>query len=77
MFMHRILLASVICLTIVLPVAAADRLRAHYELNVREGSDLKTVQSASDVTPGTPIEIALDRYKLALVIDLKQSSTYV
>ena len=57
--------------------AGADRLRVHYELNLREGTDLKTVQQASDVTPGVPIELSLDKYKVALLIDLSQSSTYV
>jgi hypothetical protein len=77
MFKRRILPMSVICGAIALSVAAADRLRAHYELNVREGTSLKTVQSFSDVTPGVPIEVALDKYKLALSIDVGQSSTYV
>ena len=77
MFMLRILATSVICFALASSVAAADRMRAHYELNVREGTDLKTVQSSSDVTPGVPIEVALDKYRLALMIDLEQSSTYV
>jgi hypothetical protein len=76
MFMRRILLTSVISFALASSVAAADRLRAHYELNVREGTDLKTVQSSSDVTPGVPIEVALGKYKVALVIDLEQSSKY-
>lgn len=74
--MRKSLILTIAC-AIATSAAGADRLRAHYELNVREGADLKTVQAASDVTPGTPIEVALDEYKLALVIDLGQSSTYV
>jgi len=70
-------LIAVVAFAIATSADGADRLRAHYELNVREGTDLKTVQSASDVTPGAPIEVALDNYKLALVIDLSRSTTYV
>jgi hypothetical protein len=75
--MRRIFIQSVIALAIATSAAGADRLRAHYEVNVREGTDLKTVQSASEVTPGVPIEVALDKYRLVLLIDLEQSSTYV
>jgi hypothetical protein len=75
--MRKILLHSLTAFAIATSAAGADRLRAHYEVNVREGTDLKTVQSAADVTSGAPIEVALDKYKLALVIDLGQSSTYV
>jgi hypothetical protein len=75
--MRRILIPSVMAFAIATSAVAADRLRAHYEINVREGTDLKTVQSASEVTPGMPIELALDKYRLALLIDLSQSSTYV
>ena len=74
---RRILMTWLICVAIASSAAAAERLRAHYELNVRQGTDLKRVQSSADVTPGVPIEVALDKYKLALVIDLKDSSTYV
>jgi hypothetical protein len=74
--MRKTLIRSIIAFAIVTSAAGADRLRAHYELNVREGADVKRVQSASDVTPGAPIEVALDKYKVALVIDLGQSSTY-
>jgi hypothetical protein len=70
-------MTSVICLAVVLPAAAAERLRAHYELNVRAGTDLKRVQASSDVTPGIPIEVALDKYKVALAIDLKEPDAYV
>ena len=77
MLMPRILLTSMVCFSIASSAAAADRLRAHYELNVREGTYLKRVQSSSDFTPGAPIEVALDQYKVALVVDLGQSSTYV
>jgi len=76
-FTRRILMTLVICVAIASSVAAADRFRAHYELNVREGTDLKRVQSSADVTPGVPIEIALDKYELALLIDLQDSSAYV
>lgn len=75
--MRKILIHSIIAFAIATSAAGADRLRAHYELNVREGTDVKRVQSASDVTPGASIEVALDKYKVALVIDLGQSSTYV
>jgi len=75
--MRRILAHAFFVIAIAMPAAGADRLRAHYELNVREGTDLKTVQQASDVTPGVPIEFALDKYQLALLIDLSTSSTYV
>jgi len=70
-------LLAIVAFAVATSADAADRLRAHYELNVREGAELKTVQSASDVTPGAPIEVALDKYKLALVIDLSRSTTYV
>ncbi len=75
--MRRILVHSVAALAIATSATGADRLRAHYQLNVREGTDVKTVQSVSEVTPGVPIEFALDKYQLALVIDLGGSSTYV
>jgi len=75
--MRRVIIQSAIAVAIATSAAGADRLRAHYEINVREGTDLKTVQSASDVTPGVPIELSLDKYKLALLIDLSQSSAYV
>jgi hypothetical protein len=75
--MRRIVFQSVLAFAIATSAAGADRLRAHYEVNVREGTDLKTVQSASEVTPGVPIEFSLDKYRLALLIDLSQSSTYV
>lgn len=55
----------------------ADRLRAHYEINVQEGTDLKVVQTTSKVTSGTPIEFDLTKYKLSLLIDVGQSDTYV
>jgi hypothetical protein len=64
-------------LAIATPTAGADPLRAHYELNVREGTDLKTVQSGSEVTPGVPIKVSLDKYEVVLLFDLSQSSTYV
>ena len=70
-------LLAIVAFAVATSADAADRLRAHYELNVREGAELKTVQSASDVTPAAPIEVALDKYKLALVIDLSRSTTYV
>ena len=70
-------LLAIVAFAVATSADAADRLRAHYELNVREGAELKTVQSASDVTPAAPIEVALDKYKLALVIELSQSSTYM
>jgi hypothetical protein len=75
--MRRIVIPSIIAVVIAMCAAAADRLRAHYEVNVREGTDVKTVQSSSEVTPGVPIEFSLDKYRLALLIDLSQSSTYV
>jgi hypothetical protein len=75
--MRRILVQVFVVCLISMSAAGADRLRAHYELNVRAGTDVKTVQQAQDVTPGVPIEFALDKYKLALLIDLTQSSTYV
>ena len=75
--MRSILIRAVIGFAIAMSAAGADRLRARYELNVREGTDLKTVRSASDVTPGVPIELSLDKYRLALLIDLSQSSTYI
>ena len=55
----------------------ADRLRAHYEINVQEGTDLKVVQTTSEVTSGTPIEFDLTKYRLSLLIDVGQSDTYV
>ena len=75
--MRRILVQSVIAFAIATSATGADRLRAHYEINLREGTYLKTVQSASEVTPGVPIEFSLDKYRLALLIDLSQSTTYV
>jgi len=73
----RRLFQMALVLAVATSAAGADRLRAHYELNVREGADVKTVQQASDVTPGVPIELSLDKYKVALLIDLSQSGTYV
>jgi len=75
--MRRILVQSVIAFAIATSATGADRLRAHYEINLREGTYLKRVQSASEVTPGMPIELSLDKYRLALLIDLSQSTTYV
>jgi hypothetical protein len=75
--MRHILIRSAIAFAIATSATAADRLRAHYEVNVRQGTDLKTVQSASEVRPGVPIEVSLDKYKLVLLFDLGQSSTYV
>jgi hypothetical protein len=73
--------AHAIFLSIALAVSAtaysADRLRAHYELNVREGTDLKTVQYASDVKSDVPIEIALDKYKVVLLFDVAPANSYV
>jgi hypothetical protein len=75
--LRRVLIQSTVALAIVTSAPAADRLRAHYEVNLREGTDLKTVQSASDVKPGVPIEFALAKYQLALLIDLNEPNTYV
>lgn len=58
-------------------VVGAERLRAHYELNVQEGADLKRIEMASDVTPGTPIEYDLGVYRLSMSIDVGSSGAYV
>ena len=75
--MRRTILCAIAAFAVATSAAGADRLRAHYEIELREGTDLKTAQAASDVTSGVPIEVMLDKYKLALVIDLEQSSAYV
>ena len=66
-----------IALTVTAWVHADDRLRAHYQLELQEGTDLKRVQMTSNVTPGTPIEYELAKYRLSLLIDVGQSNTYV
>jgi len=43
-------LIAIVAFAVATSADGADRLRARYELNVREGTELKTVQSASDVT---------------------------
>jgi hypothetical protein len=74
---RRVLVRSAIAFAIATSAAGADRLRAHYELNVREGTDLKRVQSSSEVNPGVPIEVPVDKYKVVLLFELNQASTYV
>jgi hypothetical protein len=66
-----------IALTVIASVQGADRIRANYQLDVHEGSDLKRVQMASDVVPGTPIEYDLAKYRLSMSIDIGPSNTYV
>jgi hypothetical protein len=55
----------------------AERIRAHCELDVQEGTDLKRVEMSSDVTPGVPIKYDLGAYTLLLSIDIGESETYV
>jgi hypothetical protein len=75
--MRRVVIRSAIAFAIATSATAADGFRAHYEVNVRQGPDLKTVQSASEIRPGVPLEVSLDKYKVVLLFDLGQSSTYV
>ena len=56
---------------------SAERIRAHYELNVQDGTDLKRVETSSEVTPGTPIKYDLGKYTLLLLIDVGESEKYV
>ena len=70
-------LLSVFGLAAVCTATSAERLRADYEINVQEGTDIKRVQTTSEVTPGKPIEFDLAKYKLSLVIDVGDASTYV
>src|SRR5262249_51795774 len=67
----------VIALALGALATSAERLRAHYEINVAEGTDLKRIQSTSEVTSGKPIEFDLAKYKLALQIDVGEASAYV
>ena len=71
------LLLATIGLVVASSVVSAERIRAHYELNVQEGTDLKRVEMSTDVTPGSPIKYDLGKYRLLLSIDLGESETYV
>jgi hypothetical protein len=55
----------------------AEPVRAHYQLNVQEGADLKRVAMSSDLTSGVPIKYDLGKYSLLLLIDVGESEAYV
>jgi hypothetical protein len=70
-----------ICLALTLafspPGHSAARLRAHYEVNVRDATGTKTVRAASDVIAGAPIKYELGKYVLMVAIDVPDSDSYV
>jgi hypothetical protein len=72
---------AVICLALTLafslPGHSAVRLRAHYEVNVRDTTDTKTVRAASDVIAGAPMRYEFEKYTLVVQIDVPASDSYV
>lgn len=60
-----------------LPANCAQPMLAHYQITIREGSNLNTIQTASDVTFGVPIECRVKKYELSLVFDAKDANAYV
>jgi hypothetical protein len=59
------------------PGHGASRLRAHYEVNVRDAAETKTVRAASNVVVGAPIKYELEKYTLVLAIDVPESGSFV
>jgi hypothetical protein len=72
---------AIICIAFALAFSlaahSAGRLRAHYEVNVRDATDTKTVRAASDVIVGAPIKYELEKYTLVVAIEVPESGTYV
>jgi len=71
------------CISVVLTLVfslrghSAARLRAHYEVNVRDATDTKTVRAASDVIAGVPTKYEVGKYLLLVEIDEPESDSYV
>ena len=51
-------------------VNCAETHRARYEVNVADGSDVKTIRAASDVTLDKPIEFEFANYTISLTFTI-------
>lgn len=75
------LFTALTCLTLgllaSLPASSDPPMLAHYQISIREGGKLNTIQTASNVTFGVPIEYKVKKYELLLVFDAKDANAYV
>lgn len=55
----------------------AASLRAHYQLNVLDGSDVKTIQFDSNVMSGVPVVYDIGKYTLTITIITPATNDYV